>query len=177
MRKKQFYRFVLKDIKGGGIFFAPQGTDFNWGIENKSVIGWENIEFELKEGGYLPFMSSDVVANFVNKELKDLIEENTPCDYPLEFFPIQVRGGEHGDKIYYLIHFKTVFDVIDSKNSVWVAESIAKPWIDYEKAKELDFFNSTARINGIIVSDKMKKLMTKNKLDIGIEFLKVPYVE
>jgi hypothetical protein len=41
----------------------------------------------------------------------------------------------------------------------------------------LDFFNSNVTINEIIVSDKMKKLMKKRKLDAGIEFKEVPYVE
>ena len=54
---------------------------------------------------------------------------------------------------------------------------VVKPYIDYNKAKDLDFFNSEARINGIMVSDKMKKLMKKRKLDAGIEFKEVPYVE
>jgi hypothetical protein len=77
--------------------------------------------------------------------------------------------------VYYLIHFKTIFDVIDEKNSVKVGLGIAKPWIDYRKAKELDFFNSSYAINSIIVSDTMKKLMQRRKLDTGIEFKEVPY--
>lgn len=177
MKKKQFYQFILKDIKGQGVLYAPDYIQYGFGVEVKPVIGWEDIEFALKGGNYLPFMNSNVGANFANEELKNLLQENLPSEYPIEFYPIRVRSEEYGDKIYYLIHFKTVFDVIDNENSVWVVKSIAKPWIDYKKAKDLDFFNSTARTNGIIVSDKIKKLMRKNKLDIGIEFLKVPYVE
>ena len=177
MKQKQFYRFLLKDIKGQGVLFAPQGTDTRFGVEVLPVENWQNIEFELKHGEYLPFMNSNTNANFANDEFKNLIQDIVPADYPLDFYPIRVKSDEYGNKTYYLIHFKIIFDVIDDKNSVWVVNSIAKPFIDYEKAKDLDFFNSKARINGIMVSDKMKKLIQKTKLDTGIEFLKVPYVE
>jgi hypothetical protein len=175
--KKKIYRFLLKNIKGQGVLFAPKGTDNRFGVEVDPVVNWENIEFTLKGGIYLPFMNSNTTANFVNEELKNLIQKIVPVDYPLEFYPIQAKSEEYGDKIYYLIHFKIIFDVIDAENSVWVVNSIAKPWIDYKKAENLDFFNSQARINGIIVSDQMKRLMQGKDLDIGIEFMQVPYVE
>jgi hypothetical protein len=177
MKQKQFYRFLLKDNKNQGVLFAPKGTDTRFGVEILPVENWENIVFTLKGGIYLPFMNSNTTANFANEDLKNLILEIIPSDYPMEFYPIRVKSEEYGDKLYYLIHFKIIFDVIDKENSVWVVNSIAKPWIDYDKAKDLDFFNSKARINGIMVSDRMKKLMQERKLDIGIEFMKVPYVE
>ncbi len=177
MKKKQFYRFLLKDIKKHGVLYAPKGTDTRFGTEVLSIENWQNIEFELKGGIYLPFMNSNTNANFANEDLKNLIQEIIPVDYPLEFYPIRVKSEEYGDKIYYLIHFKTIFDVIDKKNSVWVVNSIAKPWIDYKKVEDLDFFNSSYAINTIMVSDKIKKLMQQRKLDVGIEFRKVPYIE
>lgn len=87
MRKKQFYRFVLKDIKNQGVLYAPKGTDTLWGMDVRSVENWENIEFELKGGIYLPFMNSNTCANFANEDLKNLILDNLPEDYPLEFIP------------------------------------------------------------------------------------------
>lgn len=177
MKQKKFYRFLLKNIKGQGVLFAPEGTDTRFGVEVLPVENWENMEFTLKRGTYLPFMNSDTTANFANEELKNLVQELIPLDYPLEFYPIHVKSEEYGEKTYYLIHFKIIFDVIDNENSVWVGSSIAKPCIDYKKAKGLDFFNATNAINEIMVSDKMKKLMQQKKLDTGIEFKKVPYIE
>jgi hypothetical protein len=173
MKKKTFYRFLLN--KQGGVLYAPKGTDTRFGVEVLPVENWENIEFTLKDGEYLPFMNSNTIANFANEELKILIQEIVPADYPLNFYPIRIKSEEYGDKIYYLIHFKTIFDVIDEKNSVWVGNNIAKPCIDYEKVKDLDFFNASYAINKILVSDKMKKLMQQRKLDAGIDFCRVPY--
>jgi len=169
-----FYRFLLNNH--GGVLYAPKGTDTRFGVEVLPVENWQNIEFTLRDGEYLPLMNSNTIANFANEELKNLIQEIAPNDYPLDFYPIQVKSEEYGNKTYYLIHFRIIFDVIDEKNSVKVGLSYAKPFIDYEKAKDLDFFNSSHAINIIMVSDKMKKLMQQRKLDAGIDFCKVPYV-
>ncbi|MDH8702175.1 hypothetical protein M2138_001535 [Dysgonomonadaceae bacterium PH5-43] len=176
MKQKQFYRFILKYNRNHGVLIAPKGTDTRFGVEVLPVENWENMEFTVDKGIYLPFMNSNTTANFVNEELKNLIQEVVPKNYPLDFYPIRVKSEEYGSRIYYLIHFRIIFDVIDKDNSVWIGGGIAKPWIDYEKAKDLDFFNSQARINGIMVSDTMKKMMQKRKLDTGIDFRKVPYV-
>ena len=121
---------------------------------------------------YAPFMNSNVNPYFANEELKQLIEQNLPADYPLEFLPVKTMSEEYGENLYYIIHFTKIFDVIDEKHSKYVpgTDSIAVPCIDYNKAKDLDFFNSTARRGSFIVSDKIKKLMKKRKLDTGIEF-------
>lgn len=173
MKKKQFYRFIPNEQ--GGILFAPKGTDTLFGLEVKPIEDWENAVFMLKYGYYLPFMDSNVSAQFANEELKNTIQEIIPADYPLEFYPIQVKSEKYGDETYYLIHFKTIFDTIDKKNSIWAGNSITKPHVDYDKAKDLDFFNSSYAINSIIISDKMKRLMQQRKLDAGIDFVKVPY--
>jgi hypothetical protein len=179
--KKKIYDFLLKDNKNYGVLYAPEGTDTRFGVEVLPVENWQNIEFELKSGIYKPFMNSNTTANFANEELKNLIQEIIPVDYPLEFYPIRVKSKEYGNKIYYLIHFKIIFDVVDAENSIYLdlsdgTKSIIKPRIDFEKAKNLDFFNASYAINRIIVSDQMKKLMQKKKLDIGIEFKEIPYV-
>lgn len=178
MKQKKFYRFLLKDDKRIGVLYAPEGTDTRFGVDSLAVESYENTLFTLKGGVYTPFMNSNVLANFANKDLKLLIEDNLPECYPLEFLPIKTISEEHGDNLYYIIHFTKIFDVIDEENSIRVSatSSIVKPYLDYAKVKDLDFFNSTARINGIIVSGKIKRLMKKNRLDAGIEFKEVPYV-
>lgn len=178
MKKKKFYRFVLKDNKKIGVLYAPKEVDTQFGVEVLPVQNYEDIIFTLKGGIYVPFMNSDVCANFANEELKLLIEEIIPENYPIEFLPVKTVSENYGHNLYYIIHFTKIFDVIDIQNSVKIPgiNSIVKPWIDYEKAKNLDFFNSIARINGIIVSDNMKRMMKKRNLDLGIEFCPVPYI-
>lgn len=176
MKRKKFYRFLLKDDKRIGVLYAPLGTDTRFGVEVLPVSGFEDMVFILKGGIYAPFMNSNTTAYFVNKELKVLIQDVIPIGYPIEFYPISVKSKEYGDKIYYLVHFKIIFDVIDEKNSIWLAGSIVKPFIDYKKAEKLDFFNASNAINEVIVSDRIKRLMKKQRLDAGIEFKEVPYV-
>ena len=169
---KKFYYLLLKDNKKIGVLYAPKGTDTRFGERVLPVIGYENMTFQLKGGMYAPFMNSNVNPYFANEELKQLIEQNLPADYPLEFLPVKTMSEEYGENLYYIIQFTKIFDVIDEKHSKYVpgTDSIAVPCIDYNKAKDLDFFNSTARRGSFIVSDKIKKLMKKRKLDTGIEF-------
>lgn len=171
IEKNKFYFLLLKDDKRNGVLFAPEKVDTRFGEAAYPATNYEDLIFELRKGRYNAFMSSNVTAHFANEELKQLIEENIPKDYPLEFLPVKTKSIEHGDKLYYIIHFTKIFDVIDKKNSVRLSTgSIVKPCIKYEKAKDLDFFNSTAYSDGFIVSDKFRKLMKEKALDTGIEF-------
>lgn len=172
MKKKRFYYLLLKSGNKFRVLYKPVGTDTRFGAAVTPVEGYEHMVFELRSGIYKPFMNSNCCACFADEDLKQLLEENIPEDCPLEFLPVKATSKEYGDKLYYIIHFTKVFDVIDKENSKYVPETgdITIPCIDYEKAKDLDFFNSTARISGFIVSDKIKKLMKKRGLDVGIEF-------
>lgn len=171
MRKKKFYYLLLKGSKSG-VLYAPKGIGTRFGERILPVEGYENITFELRNGTYAPFMNSNVIAYFANEELRILLEENLPKDFPLEFLPVKIISKEYGDKLYYLIHFTTVFDVIDEEHSKRILSTgdIAVPCIDYEKAKDLDFFNCIARSGSFVVSDKIKKLMKEKGLDTGIQF-------
>lgn len=73
------------------------------------------------------------------------------------------------------MHFKKIFDVIDTKNTLYVegTDSVIKLKLDYNKVKDLKVFNSQPAINDIIVSDEVRKSIRKKKLDLGLEFMPV----
>ena len=73
------------------------------------------------------------------------------------------------------MHFKKIFDVIDTENTIYVegTDSVIKLKLDYNKVKELKVFNSQPAINDIIVSDDIRKSIKKNKLDLGLDFMPV----
>ena len=158
MKKKKFYYLLLKEDESG-VFYAPKGTDTSFGISAFPVTNLDTVIFELRNGTYAPFMSSNVCASFVSEDLKQFLEENLPKDFPLEFLPIKIISKEYGDKLYYLIHFTIVFDVIDEERSKRIPSTgdITVPCLKYEKVKELDFFNSTYSLDGIFISDRLKK--------------------
>ena len=171
MKKKKFYYLLLKEDETG-VLYAPQGTDTRFGERILPVENYEDMTFELRNGTYAPFMNSNVAALFASEELKQFLEENIPQGYPLEFLPIKVISEEFGDRLYYIIHFTTVFDVIDEVHSkrIPMTGDITVPCLKYEKVKELDFFNSTYSLGGIFISDRLKKMMKKKGVDIGLIF-------
>ena len=75
----------------------------------------------------------------------------------------------------YIMHFKKIFDVIDTENTIYVegTDSVLKLKLDYNKVKDLKVFNSQPAINDIIVSDDIRKSIKKNKLDLGLDFMPV----
>lgn len=169
-KKKRFYFLLPKDNKRNGVAYAPQGTDTQWGRDVDDVIGYESMVFELRRGCYTPYLCTNICAELICGELKDLVEQYLPDNYPLEFLPIKITSKDYGDKVYYLPHFKIIFDVINVEASKKEDDIITVPCIDYEKSKELDFFNSIAYSDGYVVSDKIKREMKKKNLDFGIEF-------
>ena len=170
--KKKFYCLLFKDEKKYGIPMSPQGFDTLFGKEVKPVIIPDGCTFTIFDGEFAPFHNSNTRAHFVNEELKNLIKDFLPQNYPLEFLPIIIHNNQWGDKQYYLLHFTTIFDVIDMEHSKIIPTTgdIAVPVICYEKAKDLDFFNSVAYLDSFIVSDKLRKEMKKKGLDKGMQF-------
>jgi hypothetical protein len=170
--KKKFYCLLFKDEKKYGIPMSPQGFDTLFGKEVKPVIIPDGCTFTIFDGEFAPFHNSNTRAHFVNEELKNLIKDFLPQNYPLEFLPIIIHNNQWGDKQYYLLHFTEIFDVIDLGHSKILPSTgdIAVPAICYEKAKDLDFFNSIAYKDCFIVSDKLRKEMKKRGLDRGMQF-------
>lgn len=150
MKKKRFYFLLLKDNKKIGVLYAPKGTDTGFGGEITPVKGLELMTFELRSGGSGPMMTSNVYADFVNKDLKDFLEVYIPIDKSLELLPTKIRSDEYGNSEYYLIHFTKIYDVIDIEHSKVIKEtgSITVPCLDYKKVENLDLLTTCAYSNG-----------------------------
>ena len=158
--------------KPGGVLYAPDNTIYPIARDGINILNWKNLTFTLKDGIYLPYHAANAGANLVDNEMKATIEEFIPYIYPIEFLPVKAQSDEYGEKDYFIMHFKIIFDVIDPTNTLYVEEtkSILKMCLDLDKVKDLDIFNSRPEINDIIVSDRLRKAIKKRKLDFGIEF-------
>ena len=93
-----------------------------------------NVSF-LRQSGH-------IVSRLVNEELKELLEEYAEREF-VEFIPITVKSKEYGDRQYYIVHFKKIYDVIDEENTVFndFTGSVIKLRVDYAKVKNLHVFN------------------------------------
>ena len=115
---------------------------------------------------YRPFHLCIGGANLVNQEMKELFETFIKNNDDIEFLPVKTVSEIYGDRIYYIMHFKKIFDVIDRKKTIYVegTDSILKLRLDYDKVKSLNIFNSQPVINDIIVSEQVKKASKKTNL-------------
>lgn len=172
MKKKKFFNLLLKAYSKYGVLIAPEGTDSTFGQNGYPVQMPSEFNFVLTNGEYAPIMVSNVRAKFVSEQMKLLIEQYIPEDYPLEFIATDVKSELLGNRLYYLVHFTTVFDVIDLEHSrLFSPTNITIPVLCYEKVKDLDFFTTTARSEGMIVSDALMKEMKKKHFEVGFEFV------
>lgn len=179
-KQMKYYRIILDgDDKIGGTLYAPK--EVKHGIVEdsreveKSVF---NMTFTLRDGDYTHFLGSNIGAHFVSTELKQLIESCVPIDYPLEFIPIQIVSDVYGNKVYYILHFKIIFDVLDIENTIYVpgTDSIIKACLSQTKVENLHIFNSRPIINDVVISEKIRKDMKKLKKNVGIEFTQLRVV-
>lgn len=177
---KKFYKLITKgNDKVGGVLYAPQNWPYPIASDGTNVKNWKELTVSLKDGEYRSFHLCVGGANMVSEEFKKIIEDYAGEDPDLEFLPVKAHSDRYGDRVYYIMHFKKIYDVIDPKNTVYVegTNSIIKLRLDYQKVKDLYVFNSQPIINDVIISDKIYKAIKQNKLDLGLEFLPVLYAK
>ena len=171
----RYYKFIVKGNDKGGVLYAPDSWPYPIARDGQEVKNWESLVVELRDGQYRPFHMCIGGANMVNQALKDLLQSYVTSANDIEFLPVKAISKEYGNQIYYIMHFKKIFDVIDPQNTLYVegTDTILKLRLDYNKVKSLNVFNSQPVINDIIVSDEVRKSMQKNKLDFGLEFMPI----
>ena len=174
--KRKYYRITMNAYERRiGTLYAPKGTDTRLISDAKPIPNWQDLIFTLKNGLYAPYHMANIGGNLVNEELKSIIEGFIIPNYPIEFLPVKAISEEYGEKQYYIMHFKIIFDVLDLDNSVYHyyedgTKSIVKPCLDLMKVNDLDIFNSLPAINDIIVSDRLRKVIIKRNLNFGFVF-------
>lgn len=181
--KVKFYRFAIQRChERTGVLYTPPTWPYPIEQDGEEVKNWKSLVVELKGGEYCPFHFCIGGAKMVNEELKNLLESFVKIASDIEFLPVKVISPEYGDRIYYIMHFKKIFDVIDSEHTLYVEQTgdIAKLRLAYDKVKNLHVFNSQATIYDavvskydIIVSEEVRNTIKKNKLDSGLDFIPV----
>ena len=171
----KYYDIIVRGNARGGVLYAPQSWPRPIAIDGEDVKNWQSLVVELKYGPYRNFNMCVGNANIVSESFKAVIDEVAGNNPDLEFLPIRATSIEYGDRDYYIMHFKKVFDVLDKKNTVYApnTNSVIKPWVDFEKVGTLKIFNSQPYINDVIVSDDLRRAIKRKHLDDGIEFMPV----
>lgn len=156
--------------KEAGLIYSPDKDKCPVVCDAEEVKLNDDFVYELQNGKYSPFDRGPKAVRLVNEELKELLEINAEKEYT-EFIPVMVRSKDYGDRQYYILHFKKIYDVIDEENTVYSnSGDIINLRVDYAKVKDLHVFNSRPYINDLIVSTKVYKEIKKRKLSFGTSF-------
>lgn len=172
----RYYRFIVKgNDKAGGVLYSPENWPYPIARDAEEVKNWQSLVVELKYGTYRPFHACTGGANLVSQELKDLLLSFCSDNTYLEFLPIRAVSKEYGDKVYYIMHFKIIYDVIDIQNTIYVdgTDSVIKLRLDSKKVQGLKIFNSRPAVNDVIVSEDVYRAIKKKGLDMGLEFMQI----
>lgn len=171
----KYYKLVVNGYDEGGVLNAPSTWPYPIARDGIEVKNWQSLIVELKDGTYTPFMTCDSGANMINEELKNLLTSYIDDSTDIEFLPIKAVSKEYGDRVYYIVHFTKIYDVIDEKNTIYVpgTNAILKLRLDSNKVKGLKIFNSQPGTNNIIVSEDVYRSIKKAKLDAGLIFREI----
>lgn len=172
----RYYRFIVNgNDKVGGVLYSPGNWPYPIARDAEEVKNWQSLVVELKYGAYRPFHACTGGANLISQELKDLFTQFCKDDSNLEFFPVKATSKEYGDKTYYIMHFKIIYDVIDKQKTIYVegTDTVIKLRLDCNKVQGLKIFNSRPAVNDIIISEDVYKAIKKKGLDMGLEFMQI----
>ncbi|MDE7455853.1 MAG: hypothetical protein K2M96_04005 [Prevotella sp.] len=173
----KYYKLIVKgNEKEGGVLYAPADWPYPIARDGYEVKNWKSLVVELKDGKYRPFHLCIGGANMVSQDLKELLQSFMGTNDDIEFLPVKAVSELYGNQVYYIMHFKKVYDVIDTKHTIYVkgtTDAILKLRLDYDKVKHLNVFNSQPAINDVIVSNEVRKSIQKHKLGFGLEFMPI----
>ena len=175
-QKNLFYEIIINGYyKKVGIIYSLKPCNYPLIQDGKEIKNYNDIQLGLKDGNYADFDRCINGGNLVSEELKDLFISYMGDNPNIEFLPVKVVSKEYGDRIYYIMHFKIIYDVIDKKHSVYVpgTDSIIKRCLLWEKVKDLHVFNSMRYADDVIISDEVRRAMIRKKLKAGIIFTPV----
>ena len=166
-----YYKFMMNSYeKEAGSISSPDWDKCPRILDSEDVVLDKDFTYELVNGRYCPFDLGPHCVRLVNEELKELLESYAEKEF-IEFIPVIIKSAEYGDRQYYIVHFKKIYDVIDEDNTVFgPTGSVIKLRVDYAKVKNLHVFNSGPYINDLIVSTKVYKEIKKRKLNFGVSF-------
>lgn len=172
----KYYKFIVKgNDRFGGVLYSPSAWPYPIARDAQPVQNWQSLVVELRQGQYRDFLACTGGANLVSKEMMTLLKTCSGNNENLEFLPVKAVSTEYGDRDYYIMHFKVIYDVIDTVKTIYVngTDSILKLRLDEKKVKDLKVFNSQPAINDVIVAEDVCKLIKKQRLDLGLDFMPI----
>ena len=173
---KKYYRILMDSysVDDIGMLYPPKDTSYFSVLDREIFENMTEMEFELRDGCYAPWLPAIGLSKCLNEELKELFSSYISSDYPLKFLPVRVKSKKYGDEKYYTPYFTKIFDVLDEEHTKRFppAVTIFHPALVYDKVKDYDIFVYDD-LQRIIISNDVLKKMKKLKLNEGLAFLPV----
>ena len=117
----KFYKLIVKgNDRIGGVLYSPPKWPYPIARDAQPVQDWQSLIVELRDGQYRHFHACTGGANLVSHEMMTLLRTFNNDEDKLEFLPVKAISKEYGDRKYYIMHFKIIYDVIDTLKTIYV---------------------------------------------------------
>lgn len=170
-----YYKLILNSYeKKAGVISSPDRLACPQIIDGREIPASMDFSYELQNGEYCHFDLGPHKVHLVDENLKNLLEAYSDQEF-IEYLPVLIQSREFGNRQYFIVHFKKIYDVTDEENSTYDPPGwITKLCVDYNKVKDLHVFNSGPNGGNLIISSDVYKEMKKRRLTFGISFCTIP---
>ena len=112
----KYYEFIVKgNDRVGGVLHSPLSWPYPIARDAEPVQNWQSLVVELRQGKYRDFHACTGGANLVSEEMMNLLKSCSGNNENLEFLPVKAVSAEYGDRRFYIMHFKIIYDIIDTE--------------------------------------------------------------
>lgn len=124
-----------------GIAYAPEDTPLILLPEEGWVKSWEKMCLTLKGTRFADYLSSNLTLCICSEKLKGILEKCRSEKDALQWLDVEVVAPDGQRRLYYVLHFPVVPDVLDRKRTIFSKEGVlVRPIISMKAARDHEVF-------------------------------------
>ncbi len=170
-----YYQLLFKDGDGLGVAHALTPPQVPLLPNLGFVKSWEPLQFELRDGKYPDYLSSDLGCRLCSERLRDILDRYAPPLDALQWLDVAVDNGAES-RGYYVLHFPHPPDVLHAEKTVFAGDFVVKAVLSKHAAEGHRVFGyPNCGQLPVFISEEVRQSLRKEKCT-GIQIAGVPAV-
>lgn len=170
----EYYRISKPGCGDWGVAYALDYDDILFLPYSGLVENWTPLHFELRDGGYADYLSSDICQRFCSERFRSLLDLHATEHDEIQWLETVIRKGS-AERPYYILHFPNPPKVLDKRHTIFsVGDAVVKPILSKKKAVKHAIF-SFPKDEGVclFISEEVKSAIEAAGIT-GIEISRAP---
>lgn len=158
-----------------GVAFIKNHTKLDLLPDQGWVDNWETKQFTLKNGRYTDYLAANIGCRLCSEKFHSTLERcKSPKDV-LQWLPAEVENESGEKRVYYVLHFPVLNDMLDKTKSKYAGNILTKHVIDTKLCIGHDVFSYIKCSSlSFIVSAKVRKELKKENCQ-GLVYLDITF--